>query len=217
MIQTIQGDATSPRPVAGEAAVIAHICNDVGAWGAGFVLAINDLAMLPRQRYHHLAKAYGAEKGSLETIPRGVVQFVPVERPDVAGKLYVANMVAQMGLDKSEVSNGCLVDYDALRICLDQLFTFAKNNGCNVHFPKGIGSGLAGGDQNTIIGMITNAATGFTGDVTLWEFVDEAAASFVRAVADMDAGAGTVRPAGARPQPGDSLANQMDDLADLGG
>ena len=38
-IQFITGDATAPIGKGNR--IIAHVCNDIGAWGAGFVLAIS--------------------------------------------------------------------------------------------------------------------------------------------------------------------------------
>lgn len=42
MIQYIKGDATYPERITPESIkIIVHIVNDMGAWGAGFVLALN--------------------------------------------------------------------------------------------------------------------------------------------------------------------------------
>ncbi|WP_306766628.1 hypothetical protein [Tenacibaculum sp. M341] len=38
-IKYIKGDATSPQ--AKGVKIIAHICNDLGGWGKGFVLAVS--------------------------------------------------------------------------------------------------------------------------------------------------------------------------------
>ncbi len=38
-IRYIKGDATQPQ--AGGNKVIAHVCNDLGGWGKGFVMAIS--------------------------------------------------------------------------------------------------------------------------------------------------------------------------------
>ncbi len=38
-IQYLKGDATSPQ--AKGTKIIAHICNDIGGWGKGFVLAVS--------------------------------------------------------------------------------------------------------------------------------------------------------------------------------
>ena len=45
----VRGDATAPRGDGGK--IIAHVCNDVGAWGKGFVLALS-------RRWPQLAQAF---------------------------------------------------------------------------------------------------------------------------------------------------------------
>ena len=44
------GDATAP--VADGPKIIAHICNDIGAWGRGFVLAISRRWPEPEKAYN---------------------------------------------------------------------------------------------------------------------------------------------------------------------
>ena len=38
-IRYVEGDAT--RPLGNDPCIVVHICNDFGAWGRGFVLAIS--------------------------------------------------------------------------------------------------------------------------------------------------------------------------------
>lgn len=191
MITTIQGSATSPRPGKGKGAIIAHLCNDLGKWGAGFVLAVNDLSTIPKSAYHALSADFNAGLSD-NTIPRGIVQFVQVFPPDCDGQLIVANMVAQNGVNRSAMSDGCMVDYPSLDTCLHKVMWHAVRLGCDVHIPKGMGSGLAGGDQNKIIDMITHAAQDVEAtsrklhgnfdasiNITLWEFVDTSAKSYI--------------------------------------
>src|SRR5581483_10132905 len=74
----VQGDAT--EPVSDGAKIIAHICNDQGAWGAGFVLALSKRWPQPEVAYR---------KWPARTL--GEVQFVDTDQPG----LIVANMIAQ--------------------------------------------------------------------------------------------------------------------------
>lgn len=185
-IKTKPGSATEPQPENGRGIVIAHICNNVGAWGAGFVLAINELSMAPRNAYMSWAK----EKNNKITL--GLTQFVEA-RPNV----IVSNMIAQNGIDKSAVPDGCLVDYQALHKCLLKTLRRAVQLNFDVHIPAGVGSGLAGGDKTKIHDLIQTAAdqivheltccnsqeccngSGPELDITLWEFIDTTAKSFV--------------------------------------
>ena len=47
------GNATQPE---GRPAIIVHVCNDVGAWGRGFVLALSRRWPEPERRYRHWAQ-----------------------------------------------------------------------------------------------------------------------------------------------------------------
>lgn len=136
------GDAT--QPVGEGNKVIAHVCNDVGAWGAGFVLAITNRWREPEQAYRKWAKA--KDEGALPVFGLGGVQLVTVS----AG-LYVVNMVAQRGLG---FKNGKPpIRYSALRICLAKLALLADEHGASVHMPR-IGCGLAGGKWESVAKII---------------------------------------------------------------
>ena len=49
MIHYIKGDAS--YPIGDEIKIIAHVCNDIGAWGKGFVLAISRRWDKPKIEY----------------------------------------------------------------------------------------------------------------------------------------------------------------------
>lgn len=182
-VETQKGSATSAKPTPGtdsipmRGVIIAHLCNTVSAWGAGFVLAVDDLSLAAKFAYKALCKDYNGN------VPLGTTQFVEV-KPDV----WIANMIAQSGVDKSV--DACLVDYKALSECLNKTFDRARLLGCNVHIPSGMGSGLAGGDEAMIHSLINGAALNTTSDllerqmkfvprVTLWEFDDPTAKSYI--------------------------------------
>jgi len=182
-IETKTGSATSPQPSNDKGILIAHLCNDLGVWGAGFVLAVSDLSMAPETAYKAWANEYN------RAIPRGLIQIVEA-KPNI----FVANMIAQFGTMPHPPScecgecDGCLVDYLALTHCLQTMFIRAIQLDCDVHIPAGMGSGLAGGDKDTIHAMIENAAriaeskytvNPYNINVTLWEFLDTTALSFV--------------------------------------
>lgn len=155
MVKYVVGDATKPV-VSDGIRIIAHVNNNKGGWGAGFVLAVS-------KRWPEAEAAYRRwysdvqSKGS-NSIPLGQVQMVPVK--DEHGRLYVANMVAQ---DKyvSE-DNPIAIRYGALVQCLHDLNKWIAamhvvrsrmpgeyNFKSSIHMPR-IGCGLAGGDWNVI-------------------------------------------------------------------
>src|SRR2546421_7287948 len=97
-----KGDA--PRPQGGGRKIICHVCNDMGGWGAGFVLAISRRWKQPEQEYRGWYA--GRETNDFDL---GAVQFVQVEP-----KLWVANMVAQTGLRRTKA--GPPLRYEALAV-----------------------------------------------------------------------------------------------------
>ena len=78
MIKYLIGDATSPVKTN---ALICHVCNNAGAWGAGFVLALSRKWKAPEVAYRNL---------SHKLCKLGVVQFVPIS----SSTIVVANMIA---------------------------------------------------------------------------------------------------------------------------
>ena len=138
-IQYVSGDATSP--VTGGSKIICHVCNDIGAWGAGFVLALSRKWKEPEQDYRNWFK-----NGSPKL---GHTLFSMID-----SSLYVANMIGQHGCGWS---NGIPpIRYDALLRCLEQVLDFAIKKGCSVHMPK-IGCGLAGGVWKEIEPLIVKS------------------------------------------------------------
>ena len=77
MIKYVLGDATAP--IGEGSKIITHCCNDIGAWGAGFVLAIS-------RKWPHIEEAYRA----LKSYDLGDVQFVQAEEG-----IVVANIIGQ--------------------------------------------------------------------------------------------------------------------------
>jgi O-acetyl-ADP-ribose deacetylase (regulator of RNase III) len=126
------GDATAPDSQG--AGVIAHVCNDSGGWGKGFVLAISRRWQEPEAAYRRWARS--GQKFGL-----GMVQLVKVE-----DRLCVANMVAQHGYVSP--ANPVAIRYDALAQCLSKLAGLIEE-GTIIHTPR-IGCGLAGGDWDQI-------------------------------------------------------------------
>ena len=125
----IKGDATAP--IGSGVKVITHICNDIGGWGKGFVLALSKKSKTREEAYRQWYK-------SQEEFTLGAVQFVNVEN-----ELYVANMIGQHGIYKD--SKGLPpIRYDAVRQCLKEVALFTIAHKASVHMPR-IGCGLAGG------------------------------------------------------------------------
>ncbi|CAL9641711.1 hypothetical protein SUDANB15_06337 [Streptomyces sp. enrichment culture] len=139
-ITYVRGDATAPS-VKG-VKVIAHVCNDVGGWGKGFVLAVSRRWPEPEAAY----RAWHRDRASND-FALGAVQLVQVER-----YVWVANMIGQRGVRTG--SKGVPVRYEAIDTALARLADHAAGLGASVHMPR-IGCGLAGGKWSRIEPMVT--------------------------------------------------------------
>lgn len=133
------GDATIPyeRPNI----LIAHICNDLGWWGAGFSGALS-------HRFPITESMYRTEMRQ-NPLALGSVQFIRIEHHK---HVVVANMIAQHGV-YHHISNPHPIRYDALRTALQHVAAYALRNGMSVQMPR-IGTGLAGGSWSYIAALI---------------------------------------------------------------
>lgn len=129
-IDYIRGDATAPS-VKG-VKIIAHVCNDAGGWGKGFVLAVSRRWPGPETAYRAWHRGRAKNDFGL-----GAVQFVQVE-----AYVWVANMIGQHGTRTG--SKGVPVRYEAIDRALGAVAERAREVGASVHMPR-IGCGLAGG------------------------------------------------------------------------
>src|SRR6187402_2959756 len=124
-----KGDATAP--IADGTKIICHVCNDIGGWGKGFVVALSKRWAEPEAQY----RAWH-EQGEGAGFRLGAIQLVEVEPA-----LMVANLVAQRGTRPTVGVPP--IRYDALRECLTVLAGQAAPHAASVHMPR-IGCGLAG-------------------------------------------------------------------------
>lgn len=147
MITYITGDATQPLGRGNK--IVAHVCNDIGAWGRGFVLSV-------ARRWPEVEKSYRRwyqEQGGDDFPPMalGNTIFVPVAHegnPPDQERTFVANMVAQHSILPKE--DGMMpIRYGALGLCLDDVRMFALDQDASVHMPR-IGCGLAGGKWSEV-------------------------------------------------------------------
>jgi len=140
-IHYIKGDATEPQGDGKK--IICHICNDRGAWGAGFVLALSKKWKEPEAMYRST---------NVRDLRLGNVQIV-----DLGNDIIVANMIAQH--DTNPGPNGePPIRYGAVRACLSAVNHVAFRIGASLHMPR-IGCGLAGGRWEDIEKIIKDVAS----------------------------------------------------------
>jgi O-acetyl-ADP-ribose deacetylase (regulator of RNase III) len=154
-LMILKGDATSPQAAGPK--IIAHVCNDLGGWGKGFVVAISRRWKAPEAQY----RLWHRER-SKNDFGLGAVQLVQVQ-PDI----WVANMVGQHGMRTG--SNGPPIRYDAVQRCLETLTAEALRLDASVHMPR-IGCGLAGGTWGRIQPLIERSLLAQGVNVTVYDF-----------------------------------------------
>lgn len=161
-ITYLTGDATAPDTHGPK--VIAHVCNDRGGWGAGFVRAVSKRWPQPEKEYRRWEQT--GRMGSIE-FELGAIQIVAV---DV--KLWVANMVAQAGFGGDGKPP---IRYRELSKCLQKLSASIRSveHPCyraSIHMPR-IGCGLAGGMWKEVEPLILEATMGSMALIALPVFV----------------------------------------------
>ena len=140
-LNIVQGDATAPQSKGNK--IIAHVCNDLGRWGKGFVLALSKRFASPEKQY----RRWSLDRVNVDNVrfALGQTQLVQVQT-----YIWVANMIAQRGTKRS--GSKTLVQYGALEQTLTQVCEHAKALDASVHMPL-IGCGLGGGICANFVGV----------------------------------------------------------------
>jgi len=140
-LEHLIGDATNPVGDKGMK-FIAHCCNNIGAWGAGFVMALSRRWGMPELMYRKWAQENPAEmRESL-----GKIQVVPVEKD-----IMVINIIGQHRIGPDKDGNPP-IRYNAIKEGLlktNEIMDGYSGKNPTLHMPR-IGSGLAGGDWDKI-------------------------------------------------------------------
>lgn len=153
-IQYVRGDATTP--IGNDKRIIVHICNDIGGWGKGFVMALSKKWKTPEKQYREWFK-------SKDNFELGEVQFIAVEE-----NIWVANMIAQHKINRDEKGEA-LIRYESVKKALAKVSDFARNEQASVHMPR-IGCGLAGGKWECIEPIILETLSEKDVEVTVYDF-----------------------------------------------
>lgn len=166
MIKYVRGDATLPS--GGGNKIIAHVVNNEGAMGKGFVVPLMDSYPNVKQRYQAW-KEVGREDGT--NFDLGNVQFVEVSRaslfePEIT---WVANMVAQRGYRNRQDDPALkYLDEAALRSSLYRVASFAMEAKATVHMPR-IGCGLGGSSWDEVEPIIEQTLGARSINVTVYD------------------------------------------------
>jgi O-acetyl-ADP-ribose deacetylase (regulator of RNase III) len=154
-INYIKGDAT--QPIGSGVKVITHVCNSVGGWGAGFVVALSRRWPQPESSYRNWFK-----NRSVKEFKLGEVQLVQVEE-----EVFVANIIGQEGIGWSKGIPP--VRYEAIRQALSQVRQYCITLNASVHMPL-MGAGLAGGEWSEIEKIVEEELCEYNIPVTTYLF-----------------------------------------------
>ena len=158
MIEYVKGDAVHPQGDGNK--IVTHICNDIGAWGRGFVLSVSQTHPQAEKHYRNW---YQLNPG-FDEIPfkLGQVQFVQTK-----SDIVIANMIGQTGIFAKGGTPP--IRYEALRECLKTVAIEAKKAHASVHMPR-IGCGLAGGTWAEVEAVIQQTLVSAGVPVTVYDF-----------------------------------------------
>jgi O-acetyl-ADP-ribose deacetylase (regulator of RNase III) len=159
-IAYVIGDATLP-PAGPGIRLIVHVCNDVGAWGAGFVLALSKRSKAPEIAYRRWRKSPS------DNLPfeLGQIQLAPFVANGVPEETFVVNMLAQSGIGERR---GPPIRYDALRECLSKVREAAKALKATIHGPR-FGCGLGGGEWPEVEAIINDEICAHDLSITIYD------------------------------------------------
>lgn len=136
--------------------MIAHVCNDIGGWGRGFVSALSQRWPEPEAAYRAWYRGRADNDFGL-----GAVQLV-----EVGPRLWVANMIGRHGIRGR--GTGVPMRYEAIDTALGRLADEVIERGASVHMPR-IGCGLAGGEWPLVAPLVTGRLTGRGIPVTVYD------------------------------------------------
>jgi IrrE N-terminal-like domain len=146
------GDATQPRGPG--AKIIAQLVNSGAALGTGFGRAM-------AEAWPESARALREWKNEGESFALGRSRLTKL-----ASDVYVLQMLAQRGVSSKIGKAG--IRYSSLRACLGELGRISTELEASVHMPR-IGAGQAGGDWDTIEGMIMEELVAKEVEVTIYD------------------------------------------------
>ena len=140
------GDATCPRE---RPAVILHVVNNKGLWGAGFSGGL-DYAYLGRPGTLYRSWAQGNLGASAEPFGLDGVLFQKLD-----DQLWLCHLCAQNGVGRGQQR----IDYNSLEFCLKQAAARAPEvENLSFHLPR-IGTGYGGGRWEAIEDILHRTLT----------------------------------------------------------
>lgn len=168
-IEYVIGDATEPKysEKEGNLDFIVHCCNDIGAWGAGFVMALSKKWPQPQEKYIKWYKNRESSSGKL--FKQGQIQIVDTPNPDI----LVVNIIGQSGTGHFHELPP--VRYGAIEEGLIRLRQYIVRDMRNyysdytINMPR-IGCGLAGGSWDKIEDILNRVFKDTDINIVVYDF-----------------------------------------------
>jgi O-acetyl-ADP-ribose deacetylase (regulator of RNase III) len=162
LLSYVTGDATEPQGQGNH--LIVHCVNNIGVWGAGFVLALSAKWKAPEAEYRAWFQLEKRDAGYCDRfgLPLGEVQCV-----QVTPEITVLNLVGQQGTCRNRWGRPP-IRYDAIDQGLEKVMDHSARWDAQVHMPR-MGCGLAGGDWRVIEALIKKNLTDNGVRVTVYD------------------------------------------------
>ncbi len=175
-LTNVVGDVTNPQRThqnIREIVFLPHVCNDLGGWGAGVVLAISK----KWKGAEFIYRAFIAKHGKGKML--STTGFWNSNENDVNDDIVICNMIAQSGYKSKD--NPRPLNYKALVKCMEDVAKQLEFNKLiletivgsevlhRIHCPK-FGSDLAGGNWEFITCLIEDIWLAKGIDVVVYEY-----------------------------------------------
>jgi O-acetyl-ADP-ribose deacetylase (regulator of RNase III) len=152
-ITYVRGDALTPRGHGRK--LLVHVVNDATPnWGgSGFATQLRRVHPKIQEDFRTWATTQGK-------LTLGTVRIAPIN-----DEVSVASMVAQKGYGTSQKPR---IRYSALRRCLEQVSSYAREHGMSAHMPR-IGAGQAGGSWDIVEDLVSGTLCAAGVEVTVYD------------------------------------------------
>lgn len=129
MIEYIEQDLLKAKPKKYKPTIIAHGCNNIGLWGAGFMERLG--VKYPQAKTAYLRNTLDPGRSLSMRLEPGNIQRIMVSFDPM---VIVMNMVTQIGVQTSANPTPFEVDYFSK--CVDELLIEAKKYNATIRFPR---------------------------------------------------------------------------------
>lgn len=172
-ITYLTGDATAPPRFPHEKVLIAHVVNDEGKWGRGFVVALSERDTRPEREYRtwHAANTLKHQSilGRVQEVP-----YSPLGTRASSFNTWVANMCAQRGWRRGLDTDPQALDPEALTWCLRDVARWVEEGRYDRVVMPRIGCGLGGAKWADVRAIIEAELCERDVDVTVYSLPGEA-------------------------------------------